>query len=286
MNQSGVSNGISEFTHPPKVSVITVVRNGADLIALTIRSILKQTYPHLEYIVLDGDSSDGTQNHVLPYLDKISKFISEPDRGISDAFNKAIALASGDSVILMNAGDHFYASTSIEDCMRRVAMPVPTLRNSVIYGDTLHVGRYGEMVEKANHAALPQGRSLGHQASFVGASVYKKYQYDLRLPLCMDYDFWLRCVQDESICFHHVDVIVAKFLVGGVSGAPSTRERAIAYEAIVHILNGTESNESETLLRAARRILIARAKLRMRRFLGDQRFRSLKALFGRRDLNW
>jgi glycosyltransferase involved in cell wall biosynthesis len=247
---------------------------------------LRQTYPYLEYVVLDGDSRDGTQERVLEYRDRIAKFISEPDRGISDAFNKAIACVSGDSVIIMNAGDQFYTSTSVEEVMRNVALPATVLRQCVVYGNTLHIGRFGKLIEKADHSALKQGRSLGHQASCVGADVYEKYQYDVRLPLSMDYDFWLRCLEDKSIQFHHVDIVVARFLVGGVSGAPSTRERAVIYDAIVRILNGLEENVPEALLRTARLLLTTRAKLRMRRFLGDQRYRSLKALFGRRDLNW
>ena len=276
---------MEDFPHT-RVSVITVVRNGASLIRPTIESVLTQTYPHLEYIVLDGDSRDGTQDQVRTYGDRIAKFVSEPDRGISEAFNKAIAWATGDLIILMNAGDVFFSPTTIEDCLGHIAMPLAKIRRSVIYGDTLHVGRFGELLEKADHRNLVNGRSLGHQASFVGAEIYRTHQYDPRLPLSMDFDFWLRCAQDASISFYHIDVVIVRFLVGGVSGAPSTRERAEAYSAIVRILNATAPNEPKILLRAAGRILATRAKLRMRRLIGDQGYRSIKALFGRRDLHW
>ena len=269
----------------PRVSVVTVVRNAVDSIAATIESVLAQTYSNLEYIVVDGNSTDGTQKCVQSYRDHITHFVSEPDEGVSDAFNKGIALASGDLINFMNADDCFYAPTTIEESIRQAGLPASKLRNCIIYGDTLHFGRFGESIGKADHSALREGCSLGHQASFVGSEIFKSHRFDVRLPLAMDYDFWLRCLQDGSIQFHHVDVLVARCRVGGISGAPSSRERAFVYGTLVSILNGVDKDEPATLLRAARVILATRVKLRIRDCLGAERYRSLKkALFGRQSL--
>jgi len=98
----------------PKISVITVVFNGVSSIEETVSNVLDQSYENLEYIVIDGGSNDGTQDLIKKYQDKISLWISEPDRGIYDAMNKGIAKASGEYVIFMNCGDKFYDADTVK----------------------------------------------------------------------------------------------------------------------------------------------------------------------------
>lgn len=110
----------------PKVSVITVVYNDAKHIAQTIESVLSQTYPNIEYIIIDGNSSDGTKEIIQNYIDKkpsyfnhsISNFISEKDEGIYDAMNKGVDLATGEWCNFMNSGDRFYQNTTIQECFK------------------------------------------------------------------------------------------------------------------------------------------------------------------------
>ena len=92
----------------PKITIITACLNAARTVEATIRSVLDQNYPNLEYIIIDGVSTDGTLEIVDKYEDKITKIVSEPDKGIYDAFNKGISLATGDLIGILNADD-FYA---------------------------------------------------------------------------------------------------------------------------------------------------------------------------------
>src|ERR1035437_2868268 len=102
----------------PKISIITVSFNSAKTISDTIESVLSQTYPDIEYIIIDGSSSDGSIELVKSFGNSISKFVSEPDNGIYDAINKGIRLATGDIVGILNSDDFFYDNNVIERVAR------------------------------------------------------------------------------------------------------------------------------------------------------------------------
>jgi glycosyltransferase involved in cell wall biosynthesis len=124
----------------PLVTVITVVFNGAGEIEETIRSVIQQTYDNVEYIVIDGGSTDGTLEIIGKYGDAIDHWVSEPDRGIYDAMNKGIRLAQGEWLNFMNAGDLF----SAKDVVARIFSEPGNYRHSdFIYSDTLFRGRSG-----------------------------------------------------------------------------------------------------------------------------------------------
>ena len=113
----------------PLVSVITIVRDCAGAVEATLESVLGQTYPRIEYIVVDGGSTDGTVEIVQRYAPRLAHWLSEPDRGISDALNKGARLAQGDLLLYMNAGDSFVS----EDALRRMFAHVP-VGADVVYG--------------------------------------------------------------------------------------------------------------------------------------------------------
>ena len=99
----------------PKVSIVTVTYNCADIVEKTICNVLKQTYPNIEYIVIDGNSTDGTREIVERYADRLAYHVSEPDKGIFDAMNKGIIAATGEWILFMNAGDFFFKPTTVAD---------------------------------------------------------------------------------------------------------------------------------------------------------------------------
>ena len=92
----------------PKISVVTVCYNAVDLIEETILSVINQTYRNVEYIIIDGASTDGTVDIINKYRDKIAYFVSEPDKGIYDAMNQAVGRIRGDHVLFLNCGDYLY----------------------------------------------------------------------------------------------------------------------------------------------------------------------------------
>ena len=106
-----------------KVSIVTVSLNAKKEIQGTIESVLSQTYPLIEYILIDGDSTDGTIDIVKTYKERISKLLVEKDHGVYDAMNKALSMATGDFLIFMNAGDKFVAEFTVENAMRSVRDP-------------------------------------------------------------------------------------------------------------------------------------------------------------------
>ena len=103
----------------PKISVVTVCYNAVETIEKTILSVINKTYQNIEYIIIDGASTDGTVDIINRYRDKIAYFVSEPDKGIYDAMNKGINAATGDWISFMNAGDTFYCNKTIHRLFHR-----------------------------------------------------------------------------------------------------------------------------------------------------------------------
>ena len=97
-----------------KITVITVCHNAAKTLEKTIKSVLNQTYPNIEYIIIDGGSTDDTVDIIKRYADRLAYWISEPDKGIYDAMNKGIEVATGEWINFMNAGDTFYEENTID----------------------------------------------------------------------------------------------------------------------------------------------------------------------------
>ena len=118
-----------------KISIITATYNSADTVEDTIKSIVGQTYPNVEYIIVDGGSTDGTLDIVNRYKDRITRVISEKDNGIFDAFNKGIALTTGDIVGILNSDD-FYADSSV---IQNVADKFKSSSVDTVYGDLVYI---------------------------------------------------------------------------------------------------------------------------------------------------
>ena len=184
----------------PVISVITVVYNGLNLIEKTIRSVLSQTYPNLEYIVIDGCSSDGTVEIIRLYEDQINYWISERDGGIYDAMNKGLAAASGDYVWFINAGDLIYSEHILEKIF--IEKPYSTLEKKglIYYGDTMIVDpEYREIglrrlrpPEVLTWKSFRKGMLVCHQAIIVSREIAEPF--DLQYKHSADFDWVLRAL--------------------------------------------------------------------------------------------
>lgn len=175
------------MTQLPLVSVITVVYNGERFLANAIDSVLGQTYPNIEYIIIDGGSKDNTLSIIRRYESKLAWWISEPDKGISDAFNKGIARATGEWVGILNADDWYEP-----DAVAR--MMAAANDKDVLYGD-LSMWKDGkkDYTVKGNHEILTREMSVNHPTVFVRRSCYQQYGvFDLQYKCAMDYDVMLR----------------------------------------------------------------------------------------------
>lgn len=169
----------------PLVSVVTVVYNAVDEIQKTIQSIINQTYKNVEFIVIDGGSTDGTLDIIEEYRSLISFFVSEPDKGIYDAMNKGIDYANGSWICFMNAGDVFYDDKVISMVFND---EIDISEVKLVFGNTQNVYSNGLKVIKGysciNRKSLPF--DICHQSAFFESGFLKKNHYDLSYKVCAD----------------------------------------------------------------------------------------------------
>lgn len=200
----------------PMLSVITVVYNNVRDIERTLLSVINQTYKPIEYIVIDGASTDGTTEIIGRYRDHISKFVTERDEGIYDAMNKGLTLATGDYVLFMNSGDEFYAIDTVET----VFASAPDA--DIYYGETEMVDDQGTNLGRRRHRApekftwrsFKYGMSVSHQAIYIRRSITQPF--DKRYQLSADID-WIIQATKKAKKIVNVRRYVAKYQVGGMS---------------------------------------------------------------------
>jgi glycosyltransferase involved in cell wall biosynthesis len=200
----------------PILSVITVVYNNAGDIERTMRSVINQTYPHIEYIIVDGSSTDGTLQIINQYKSRIAKLISEKDEGIYDAMNKGLAVATGDYVIFMNSGDEFYAANTVEKVF------ASGFDADIYYGETEMINNEGQSLGQRRHK-VPEnftwrsfnlGMSVSHQAIYIRR--ISTEPYNRKYELSADIDWIIRAAKKAKKIVN-VNLYVAKYLVGGIS---------------------------------------------------------------------
>lgn len=200
----------------PKLSVITIVYNNVRDIERTMLSVLNQTYSNIEYIIIDGNSTDGTKDIIYKYKDKLAQFISEKDNGIYDAMNKGLALATGDYVLFMNSGDEIYAPVTVAEVFD--SQPGA----DIYYGETemftdqwISMGqRRHQAPESFNWQSFKYGMSISHQAIYVKRSLAEPY--DLQYQYSADIDWIIKAAKNSSNIVN-THSYVAKYLVGGIS---------------------------------------------------------------------
>ena len=200
----------------PVLSVITIVYNNVKDIERTMSSVLRQTYPGIEYIVADGLSNDCTLDIISKYKDRIAKFTSEKDEGIYDAMNKGLALATGDYVIFMNSGDEFFDADTV------AAVFASANDADIYYGETEMINEHGQSLGQRRHKAPEQftwkdfnlGMSISHQAIYIKRALIEPY--DRRYQLSADIDWIIRAAKKAKKIVN-VNRYVAKYLVGGMS---------------------------------------------------------------------
>lgn len=206
----------------PKISVVTVCRNEAKGIERTLTSVLNQTYKNYEYIVIDGNSNDGTKEIIQSHSAKLNHFISENDGGIYNAMNKALSRAQGEYVIFINGGDALASNDVFENVFIQ-ALPSA----DIIYGDL--------WIESTNRTVLgksPEKITLGflfystlwHPVAFVKLELFKKYGfYDESFKLAADYDFFLNVLGKNKIQHQKVNLPIARFNTHGVGSNPANQ---------------------------------------------------------------
>ncbi len=222
----------SKFEELPLISIVTVVYNGEKYLEETIQSVIDQTYPNVEYIIVDGGSTDGTSEIIKKYEEYIDYWISETDSGIYDAMNKGLSLCSGDLIGIINADD-FYERKVFE----KVVEAYGEGRADVIYGDMRLIGANRSEVIKAHQTGLKYGirpyslswiwvkMLFAHPSSFVSRSAYCHFGgYDTDLKIAADYEFFIRLVMQKAN-FKYIPITLSHFREGGISSLDFRRVR-------------------------------------------------------------
>lgn len=199
-----------------KISIITIVYNNVRDIEYTISSVLNQSYTEIEYIIIDGCSTDGTLDIINKYKDQITTIVSEKDKGIYDAMNKGLALATGDYVLFLNSGDELYDKDTIR-CIVEKGKGA-----DIIYGETKLIDEQRQIVADRRHSvpdkfdwqSFRYGMNICHQAIYIKRSIAEPY--DLNYHLSADIDWIIRAAKKAKTT-QNVHNYVARYLVGGMS---------------------------------------------------------------------
>lgn len=244
-----------------RVSIITVCYNSEKTIRDTIESVLAQTYSNIEYIIIDGASSDSTLSIVNEYKDKITHVYSEPDKGIYDAMNKGIQLASGDVVGILNSDD-FYESNDVIKSVVNCFKDSP--QQDIIFGDVVIVNP--DNLEKTiRHYRISHfktwklrfGWMPPHPASFIKLKAYKETGlYSLKYKIASDYDMFVRLLVINQFKFTYLNKILVRMRSGGISTS-GIRSSILLNKEIVKVCrsNGIYTNIFLVLLKIPFKLL-------------------------------
>ena len=215
-----------------KISLITVSYNSVATIENTILSVASQTYPNIEYIIVDGNSNDGTRDIIKKQEDKITKWISEPDQGLYDAMNKGIAMATGELVGILNSDDTFYSDTILEEIAAfHTANPI-----DASVGNIMQHKENGKVVRVYsskywNPEKLIIGFMPPHPAIFFKRELFEKFGlYNLGFIIGADYELITRFFLKEKISWKYSGVTTTAMLVGGLSSSGSVSYNLITNE--------------------------------------------------------
>ncbi|MDH5828628.1 glycosyltransferase family 2 protein [Sphingobacterium faecium] len=200
----------------PTFSIITVVYNNVRDIEHTLKSVVGQTYKQIEYIVIDGQSTDGTLALIENYRSQITRVISEKDKGIYDAMNKGLAIATGDYVLFLNSGDELYSKDTLAN------LAALSDDADILYGETFLINEKREIIGERRHKvpmhfdwkSFRYGMNICHQAIYIKRSIAEPY--DLHYKLCADIDWVIKAAKKANKCVN-AQQHVARYLVGGMS---------------------------------------------------------------------
>ncbi|WP_419767652.1 glycosyltransferase family 2 protein [Arcobacter sp.] len=198
----------------PTISIITVTYNAKKYLEKTIISVLSQEYEKIEYIIIDGASTDGTINIIRKYEKDITYWVSKPDKGIYDAMNKAINIATGEWINFMNAGDVFSSKSTIKNIFSN------TYNEDILYSDSNIIDNSGTIIRTAKATNLEKllkpEMPFIHQSVFVRRSLLEKFPFRTDYFLASDLDFFIKLYIKGYKFKYLPNIIISNFLVGGL----------------------------------------------------------------------
>ena len=207
--------------HNPKFTIITVTYNAGKVLEKTIQSVISQSYRNVEYIIVDGKSKDNTLKITDFYKEWIHNLVSEPDKGLYDAMNKGIRLATGDYLCFLNAGDKLHDENTLQrivDSLKEKTQP------DVLYGETAIVDENGNFLhmrrlstpQELNWKSFRQGMLVCHQAFFAKRELAVQEPYLLDYRFSADFDWCIR-IMKKAKCLHNTRLTIIDYLNEGMT---------------------------------------------------------------------
>ena len=201
----------------PLVSIITVVYNGEKYLEQTIQSVINQTYKNIEYIIIDGGSTDGTLDIIKKYENNISYWISEPDNGLYDAMNKGIGIAKGELIGMINSDDWYE--------LEAVAIMLEAYKNnptkSIFHADRYNIDDDGNKTVKKFHPSafkfMYYGMTYNHPSMFITKNEYALHLYNTTLRAHSDYQFVLETFLRDKNLLYYIDKPIVNYRLDGIS---------------------------------------------------------------------
>ncbi|MDQ7987528.1 glycosyltransferase family 2 protein [Pseudomonas sp. G34] len=207
-----------------KISLITVSYNSAATIRDTIESVLQQTYADIEYIIVDGASTDNTMAIVSEYESRIAKVVSEPDKGLYDAMNKGVAMASGDVIGILNSDD-FFESDSVLEAVADAFIRAPEAQlafGDIVFVDCDDLNTVTRFYGAAHFRPwkLRFGWMPPHPGTYIRRQAYAQAgDYSIRYKISADYDMFVRMLLVKKMAYTRIDRVLVRMRAGGVSTA-------------------------------------------------------------------
>jgi glycosyltransferase involved in cell wall biosynthesis len=238
-----------------KLSIITITFNSAATLEATIQSVLSQDYPDIEYIIIDGKSTDATLEIVSKYQDKISKVISEKDQGLYDALNKGIGYCTGDVIGFLHSDDVYYDNTILSQIMQRFSKH-PEAQG--LYGDLIFVDRFDlnntkRVWHSGNYVAgsFLNGWMPPHPTFFVRKEVYQRHgTFNTKLKHAADYELMLRFIHVNKIKLIYLPIIIVRMRMGGASNfSLKNKWEAHLEDREAWRLNGIKTNPLKLMMK-------------------------------------
>ncbi|MCD7972075.1 MAG: glycosyltransferase [Candidatus Azobacteroides sp.] len=204
----------------PVFSIITITYNAEKHIRRTIESIIRQSYSGIEYIIVDGKSTDHTIDIINSYRNFISCFVCEPDEGLYDAMNKGLLNATGDYIWFLNAGDSLYSTDTVE----KLSHALPSSFPDILYGDTAIINEAGTFLylrhlrppEKLSWKSFRMGMTVCHQSFIVKREIAPLF--DLTYKFSSDFDWCIRCMKETDSIFN-TGQILSNYMKGGLTSS-------------------------------------------------------------------
>jgi glycosyltransferase involved in cell wall biosynthesis len=216
------------------ISIVTINLNNKKGLERTIKSVLAQTcIDDIQYIVIDGKSTDGSVDVIKQYADGIDYWVSEKDKGIYNAMNKGLKEAKGEYVLMLNSGDYLASADVIEQVLKLLDDSI------IIYGNEVFSKRINAMVSYVSCDYVDERtdiypdeldedffrrRALPHQSTFIQTKYHKKHPYSEKYKVTSDWKFLREAIMDDKVKYKHIPVVVSNYNLEGISAQDNTHE--------------------------------------------------------------